>query len=124
MLGPRREVYITPKLPGLSEAMNSAASSLAGWSALFGRRKGGHGQRCDRSPVDIGLFELGFPRAYPSGDLRITKHRPPRQVDAQWNRARRRVERSCQLLRDGHIARGARDADDPRLTDLEAWLEC
>lgn len=46
MLGPRREVYTTPKLPGLSEAMNSAASSLAGWSAFFRRCKRERSNSC------------------------------------------------------------------------------
>lgn len=61
MLGPQREVYTTPKLPGLSEAMNSVASSLAGWSALFGRC---NGERCNSSAIGIHSHkkQLPFPQ--------------------------------------------------------------
>lgn len=62
MLGPRREVYTTPKLPGLSEAMNSAASSLAGWSALFGRRKG---KRSNSGAIGVHSYKEQLPVSEP-----------------------------------------------------------
>lgn len=70
-------VYTTPKLPGLSEAMISVASSTTGWSALFGRCKR---QRRNRGAIDIGSHIKGLPLSDPQRDLKITEHRPTARV--------------------------------------------
>lgn len=115
-------VYTTPRLPGLSKTMSSAAPSLAGWSALFGRRKGGRGQRGYCRPVNVGLLELGFPGAEPERDLGTTQNGPPYVIHAQRDGFRRWGERRRQLLRNLHIPRGAGDAHKARFTDLQPGL--